>query len=85
MKKTKISQLLLGVVLSLSLLGCTKPRDNSIHPSLDYQVKIIDGCSYIEVYSGSGSGTVYSLTHKGDCHNPVHRLDKSEKSVNIIP
>lgn len=46
------------------------PREVSIDK---YQVKVIDGCEYLEysyfMYSQVG---LYSLTHKGNCTNPIH-------------
>ncbi|GAB3975525.1 hypothetical protein GCM10028806_33280 [Spirosoma terrae] len=39
-----------------------------------YKVKEIDRCEYIEVQFGSFEDRVYSLTHKGNCKNPIHRM-----------
>ena len=41
---------------------------NNTDPIFDYRVVVIDKCEYIEVANGSS----YSLTHKGNCNNPIH-------------
>jgi fluoride ion exporter CrcB/FEX len=42
--------------------------------STTYSTKEIDGCEYIETYShGSHTST---LTHKGNCSNPIHKGGK---------
>lgn len=33
----------------------------------------IDGCEYIKTTSNTGKGPVVSLTHKGNCSNPIHQ------------
>ena len=37
----------------------------------DYNIKVIDGCEYVELDKGGGESRVYSLTHKGNCINHV--------------
>jgi hypothetical protein len=39
---------------------------------VDRSIKTIDGCDYIETVSYTGEGPVSSLTHKGNCRNPIH-------------
>lgn len=87
--------LLLGPVISVLLVlilfpaACQVPRGtnqgSANSSALNYKIVVIDSCEYIEVYEGIGQSSVYSLTHKGNCKNPIHKLDKSEKSVTIIP
>lgn len=37
------------------------------------RIIMIGDCEYIETVAGLGfGGQVYSLTHKGDCKNPIH-------------
>ena len=43
-----------------------------------HKVVIIEGCEYIEVKAGIADQSVYSLTHKGNCKNPIH-YQKEEK------
>ena len=71
------------IIVSLALLaGCheqhptggkiTNIREAS-ERGASYGIVEIDGCEYIEVSYGLGSGTgYYSLTHKGNCKNPIH-------------
>jgi len=33
---------------------------------------VIDGCEYIETENFNGEGVNTSLTHKGNCKNPIH-------------
>lgn len=37
-----------------------------------YDVTVIDGCQYIVVGRTNKTETL-SITHKGDCNNPIHR------------
>jgi hypothetical protein len=37
------------------------------------EIKVIDNCQYLRTYNGRG----WSITHKGDCTNEVHRTIKS--------
>jgi hypothetical protein len=41
-------------------------------PKVEYRIQGIGDCEYIEVERGETSSRVYSLTHKGDCPNPIH-------------
>jgi hypothetical protein len=34
----------------------------------DNTIKVIDGCEYIQTYSGHG----WNITHKGNCTNIIH-------------
>jgi hypothetical protein len=42
----------------------------------NYSVVVIDGCEYIECDYGLLDQRVYSLTHKGNCSNPIHSHNK---------
>ena len=35
----------------------------------NHKTKVIDGCEYIQSYNGEG----WSLVHKGNCTNVIHR------------
>jgi hypothetical protein len=55
------------------MTACETPKGDSVQKKEGYSVKIIDSCEYIEVSGmlGSSSG-YYSITHKGNCKNPIH-------------
>ena len=55
----------LYLLLVIILFGCTLT-----------EVKVIDGCQYIKTTSQTGNGPVVSLTHKGDCNNPIHKENR---------
>lgn len=38
----------------------------------NYSIVTIESCEYIEYDKGVGNYRVYSLTHKGNCKNPIH-------------
>lgn len=57
-------------------VGCDNPQTsggNETSIDGDYTIKVIDGCQYIEYDYGILDQRVYSLTHKGDCNNPIHK------------
>jgi hypothetical protein len=40
-------------------------------------VRVIDGCEYLEYQQGQGQSAVYSLTHKGNCRNKAgHQVNQ---------
>lgn len=39
----------------------------------DYSIVTIDGCEYIEFDQGYGQYRVYSMIHKGNCKNEIHK------------
>lgn len=69
-----INKLVLTVILLATVGGCNfEPPDGTVGPSnVPYNIRYIEGCQYIEVDSGFGHSRVYSLTHKGNCNNPLH-------------
>lgn len=56
---------------TVRLWNSTTSLPNDFH-SPGYEIVIIDGCEYIYMWFGTTSGGG-SLTHKGDCHNPIHK------------
>ena len=61
----------------LFLLSCTNtPNGESSVQKDNYVIKTIDNCEYIEYNEGSFDQRVYSLTHKGNCKNEFHNLNK---------
>lgn len=56
------------ILLILIFIGCQKPIGESVvDTKKGYNIKVIDGCEYIEVDSGVGDYYRYTLTHKGNC------------------
>jgi hypothetical protein len=54
--------------LVLILIGCEQPQGESVESTnMNYDIKTIDSCEYIEFDSGIFDQRVYSLTHKGNC------------------
>lgn len=64
--------MLFGLVLMLGCQEARKPAGERLTKD-GYSVIVIEGCEYIEVryWLGLDSG-YYSLTHKGNCSNPIH-------------
>lgn len=47
-------------------------------------IKVIDGCEYIETTTATGNGPIITLTHKGNCKNPIHAHEQiKQDSVKI--
>lgn len=46
-------------------------------------IEIIDGCEYIVTINNTGNGISQSLTHKGNCKNPMHIIKNEIKSDSI--
>ncbi len=69
------------ILLVLAMAGCNTPRGERTTKD-GYSIIKIDGCEYIEVkdFLGANNG-YYSLTHKGDCSNPIHRYPNKAPSV----
>ena len=42
-------------------------------------IKVIDGCEYIETTTATGNGPIVTLTHKGNCNNPIHAHVKTKQ------
>lgn len=61
-----IRKLLLLIPL-LAIAGCDEVYVKG-SDGWDHEVVAIDGCEYLKTHAGSGS----ALTHKGNCHNPIH-------------
>lgn len=72
-----------GILIALIIPAITKQNsDPSVpqRPGESYRTVVIDGCQYIEVDAGVAQCHVYSLTHKGNCTNPIHFNMEIEKS-----
>lgn len=77
-----MKQLLFIAILISVLVGCGG-INNDANPETSYEVKIIDGCEYIYV-SRRPYSAEFSLTHKGDCNNPIHKPKVEYQRSGII-
>lgn len=64
-------RLFLCVVISF-LCGCSQAPSEHV----DYNTTEIEGCEYLVVI---GYGGLPSITHKGNCKNPIHNLGMSQE------
>jgi hypothetical protein len=71
-----MKNLFLAAVVAFAIfsLGCgqSPSTERRMETKNNYSVIVIDGCEYIECDYGILAQRVYSLTHKGNCKNPVH-------------
>lgn len=60
---------------ALTIASCTTETGNVSYDAGNYSIRMIDGCEYIEVETGykQASEYNYTLTHKGNCRNPIHK------------
>ena len=56
--------------------------DGKLSGSMDYEIVIIDSCEYIIGRDNRNMNTGYSITHKGNCKNPIHKLQQQIISAN---
>ena len=77
MKKPLLATLLIGMVSSCEEPNVTKQRTNIVtsQGANPLDIVIIEGCEYLE-YS---AGHRYSLCHKGNCKNPIHKGGNNEQ------
>lgn len=64
---------LLIILIACICFSCESPKGEGVVQRDNFTIKTIDGCEYIEVDYGILDNRVYSLTHKGNCSNPIHR------------
>ena len=63
------------LVAAVILVGCAPPRtqqEMTEFVSNNTQVVVYDHCEYLFTQTGAGNNYAMSLTHKGNCSNPVH-------------
>ena len=63
------------IILAVIFVGCKQPSQKSENIGDGYYVKTIDSCQYI-IYENSisvANNYSYSITHKGNCNNPIHK------------
>lgn len=69
--------LLLVGLLIFGLVSCNFVKGPRHKHKDGYSVVKLEGCEYIEVTYNLGWQTgYYSLTHKGNCLNPIHQCQK---------
>lgn len=70
-----MKKLLPTLALLLCLTGCdVGPAPASLYPHEPHRDTIvIEGCEYLECKGGNHTTSTYSLTHKGNCNNPIHQ------------
>lgn len=60
-------------VLIFIFTSCVRASpQGQVIPKDRYEIKVIDGCEYIEIVVPGTNGFSYSLTHKGNCSNSTH-------------
>ena len=66
------------LIFSVLITGCSNimPDVDSRVQQRNYNIITIENCEYIEFDEGTGNMRVYSLTHKGNCSNPIHQYAK---------
>ena len=69
-----MKRILLAVVIG-TMFGCMPQSSGSVNIGNGFTERTIEGCQYIEYESGMNDTDthVYSITHKGNCTNPVHK------------
>lgn len=80
------TSLLTLIVAASSVVGCVAPQrspppvpfSETPQPETleNYEVRMLGDCEYVVVPMGYGADRYYSLTHKGDCENPIHCHNK---------
>lgn len=72
----------MAIIIVISYVGylarSTPAGTNTPAAEGGYSIRVIDGCEYIECDYGIFDNRVFSLTHKGNCSNPIHQY-KAEK------
>ncbi len=60
-----------GLIVISSINGCSNLKDGKVK----YQTVEIEGCEYIFLENSAPEGNNYSfsIAHKGNCKNPIHR------------
>jgi len=80
-------KILITLIVVLIFVGCKPPVSVSKNVTeeapkqmiddLYYKVQKIDGCEYIILERNVGFPYgLYSITHKGNCNNPIHQYNK---------
>lgn len=67
----------LTILVLLRLVGCQSQTSGNKPIGDGYTIRTIDGCEYIEFEYGlqSSNNYTYTITHKGNCKNPIHKCN----------
>lgn len=83
---------LYALFIAISLISCAAPDPNSKEAKAEVQEKQnqaqestshlqvvrYDGCQYLIYDDGVNDDRAYSITHKGNCDNPIHKYEKTD-------
>lgn len=60
------------------LTGCDENNCVNVNQSnqFPYQVVTIDGCQYIKIENATYGFTIYTVCHKGNCTNSIHKFNQ---------
>jgi hypothetical protein len=79
---------LLPVLLVAASTACVQDAPNKSTAGRgnvqNITVKVFDGCEYLEYDYGLFDQRVYSLTHKGNCKNPIHACGVAAKPTTVM-
>ena len=68
--------ILTSLIFILLFTGCHSSSQTPVQSSskqyLNFTLRVIDGCEYLEYDINIINQRVYSLTHKGNCKNIIH-------------
>jgi len=65
------TRLFILVLLSIIAMGCEE-KHKQRYTTDGFDVVVIDSCEYLEIKNYNSNGYHYSVTHKGNCNNPIH-------------
>lgn len=74
---------IIAIFILLTYVSCqTETDSNTVYSKGNYSIRIIDGCEYIQVENAykSSNNYNYTLTHKGNCSNPIHKCPCQNQS-----
>ncbi len=71
-----MKKLFITLTIIVCMVSCVTPDGDTREKKDGYYIITIDGCEYIEVkYCAGCNNGYYSLTHKGNCKNPIHKCN----------
>jgi serine protease inhibitor len=72
----KCKFILIIAVLMLMLTGCGENNCVNQSDQFPYQVVNIDGCQYIKIRNETYLFYIYTICHKGNCTNSIHKFNQ---------